>query len=194
LSKGCSWRIDTPAIPTQQADVSKDVVALCTELQIALATLRDDLASSKQDSAVQLQSALTTLRTEMKSTQDTAAHPSLVKLQKDVDGIKQDATAQVQSTLTTLRDDLNTTVNTAIHNALATLRAELKADIMREVQSLRSEPASTHTEEPLAYSFQGNMVMTLDDLLINEPVMMETGSAMEAGGAMGKFLSFHSCE
>jgi hypothetical protein len=117
-----------------------------------------------------------------------------------VGSIKQDTTAQVQSTLTTLRTDLNTTVNTAIQDALATLRAKLKAEIMPEMASLQSEHASTHTEEPLAYSFQGDMVTTLDDLHINEPVMveigptMETGAMMEAGGAMGNFLSLNSCE
>jgi molybdopterin converting factor small subunit len=95
-------------------------VALCTELQIALATLRDDLASSKQDSAVQVQSALTTLRTEMKS-------------------IKQDVAANM-----VMHKEINTTVNTAIQDALATLRAELRADIVRMEQSLRTEPAGPY--------------------------------------------------
>jgi hypothetical protein len=185
---GCSWRINEPDTPIQQpgmdanavetlvqAAVSKDIVALRTEIQSALSTLRDDLASSKQEKASSTSKPLTTLatlRTEMDANKQHSAFQvqnTLVALRTEMDANKQYSALQVQGALTTLRKEMDNTVSTSIHDALTTLRAEFETDVSRVEQSLRSELAGTR-----AYPFQGDFVAKLESLHIDEPLTVET--------------------
>jgi hypothetical protein len=141
-------------MPTQQPSFYKDIAALRTEMRTTFATLCIDLNSSRRESAAQVQNALTMLRNEMENNkQDTML-----------------STSKVQNALNTLRTRMEGGQETVTQDALATLRAELKAEIMREMQSIQSEPARTPS-----HRFQGDMVTTQDDLHVNEPVMVETG-------------------
>jgi hypothetical protein len=180
----------------KSVDDNKQEMSLSTSrAQNALTTLRAELQVIKNNSLDNLHKEIDDVKRGTNSLKQeivSQVWSALAASRADFDANKQEATmsiSKLQGTLTTLQADVETikrnsrgslrkktdkTENTVTQDNLTMLRVELKAEIMHEMQSLRNEVAGTRAEERVTYEFQGDMVTTQEELLVNEPVMVET--------------------